>query len=51
MTSLSSNSASFEFTTGYYFPFHNPTAIVSGINALANKIKTNPAQLWGDGIF
>ncbi|EGG15589.1 hypothetical protein DFA_10431 [Cavenderia fasciculata] len=51
MTSLSTNSQSFEFTTGHYFPFHNPTAIVSGINALANKIKSNPAQLWGTALF
>ncbi|EGG20736.1 hypothetical protein DFA_00599 [Cavenderia fasciculata] len=49
MASLSSNSLAVQFTTGHFFVFHNPTAIVSGLTALTNKIATNPAQQWGQG--
>ncbi|EGG15692.1 hypothetical protein DFA_10534 [Cavenderia fasciculata] len=38
MASLSSNSIAMQFSTGHFYTFDNPTAIVSAISALSNKI-------------
>ncbi|EGG15774.1 hypothetical protein DFA_10617 [Cavenderia fasciculata] len=51
MASLSTNSVAIPFGTDHFFPFTNQGAIISGLTALTNKIKTNPARIWGRGIF
>ncbi|EGG19091.1 hypothetical protein DFA_02337 [Cavenderia fasciculata] len=52
MASLSSNSMTLPVVPANHFvPFVNPDAIVSALAALSNKIKTNPAKIWGRGLF
>ncbi|EGG17384.1 hypothetical protein DFA_08379 [Cavenderia fasciculata] len=49
MTSLSSNSAAYLYTTDHFFPFTNSPAIVSGLTALTQRIATTPGVLWANG--
>ncbi|EGG23960.1 hypothetical protein DFA_06098 [Cavenderia fasciculata] len=46
MASLSTNSIAIATPSSHFFPFTNPSSIISSLSLLASKIATNPGIQW-----